>query len=285
MNMPERTVLITGSSTGFGYHLARGLARAGHRPVATMRGVTGQNAKPAGELEAEGIAVVELDVTSDESVSHGVAEAVGKAGPIDVLVNNAGYGIMGPVETATPDDLRTQFETNVVGAHRMVRAVVPGMRERREGLLVHISSGAGRFALPGAGIYCASKWALEALAEALRYELAPVGVDSVIVEPGPYDTDFSSRSLRFTSDRERMSAYEPVVRGIRSRMSAMERRDPAEVVEAVVRLIDLPRGERPTRTVLHPARPAIERFNAEQSSMTRAMLEQFGVPELLANGV
>jgi NAD(P)-dependent dehydrogenase (short-subunit alcohol dehydrogenase family) len=159
------------------------------------------------------------------------------------------------------------------------------MRERGDGLLVHLSSGAGRFVLPGGGTYCASKWALEALAETLRYELAPLGIDSVIVEPGPYATDFSSRSLRFASDRERMSPYEAIMRGNRNRMSRVAQRDPREVVDAIVRLIDTPRGERPTRTVLHPARAAIEAMNAEQAALTRSVLEQCEVPEFLANGV
>ena len=283
--MATRTVLITGASTGFGLYLARGLRRAGNHPIASMRDVGGKNAETAAVLAGEGIDVVEIDVTSDQSVETGVAEALRSAGTIDVLVNNAGYGMLGPVEAATVDDLKTQYETNVFGAHRMVRAVLPHMRERKDGLLVHVSSGAGRFSLPGAGIYCSSKWALEALAECLRYELAPLGIDSTIVEPGPYATDFATRSLRFVSDADRMAAYEAVLRGNKNRMGGMKMRDPEEVVDGIVELMNTPRGSRPTRLVLHPARALIEKFNAEQATMTRAMLEQFGVAELLDNGV
>ena len=281
----KRTILITGASTGFGRLLATGLLRAGHEPIASMRNVSGANAEPARVLQSEGVPVVEIDVANDESVERGVAAALARAGRVDVLINNAGYGLMGPLEAVTIADLRDEFETNVFGAHRMVRAVLPQMRERGDGLLVHVSSGAGRFVVPGGGTYCASKWALEALGETLRYELAPLGIDSVIVEPGPYATDFSARSLRFASDRERMAPYEAIMRGNRNRMSRIEQRDPQEVVEAIIRLIDTPRGERPTRTVLHPARPTIEKFNAQQSAMTRAVLEQCEVPEFLANGV
>ena len=283
--MAARVILITGASTGFGFDLARALKRGGERPIASMRDVGTKNAKPAAALAAEGIDVVEIDVTSDESVTKGVAETLRVAGRIDVLINNAGYGILGPVEAATVEDLKTQYETNVFGAHRMVRAVLPHMRERNDGLLVHLSSGAGRFSLPGAGVYCSSKWALEALAECLRYELAPLGIDSTIVEPGPYATDFSTRSIRFVSDAERMAPYEAVVRGSKNRMGVVKQRDPQEVVDGIVELMNTPRGARPTRLVLHPARALIERFNAEQSTMTRAMLEQFGVSELLDNGV
>ena len=284
--MTTRTVLITGASTGFGYLLAFALQRRNHRPVASMRGVSRHNATAASMLAQEGIPVVEIDVTRDDSVEGGVAEALDRVGHIDVLVNNAGYGLMGPVEAATAEDLRAQFETNVFGAHRMARAVLPGMRQRRDGLLVHVSSGAGRFVLPGGGIYCSSKWALEALAEGLRYELAPLGVDSVIVEPGPYATDFFTRSLRFASDRERLAdAYEAVSRGNRNRMEGMQPGDPVEVVDGVIGLIETPRGRRPTRTVIHPAKPILEKFNTEQSAVTRTMLEQCRVPELLANGV
>ncbi len=283
--MTTRTILITGASTGFGRLLAPALRRAGHQPIATMRNIAGANAEAARALESEGVPVVEIDVANDESVERGVAEAIAKAKRIDVLVNNAGYGLMGPLEAVTIDDLRTQFETNVFGAHRMVRAVLPGMRERKDGLLVHLSSGAGRFVLPGGGTYCASKWALEALGEVLRYELAPLGIDSVIVEPGPYATDFQSRSLRFASDRDRMAPYEAIMRGNRNRMGKIEQRDPQEVVEAMIRLIDMPRGQRPTRTVLHPARPAIESMNAAQASLTRSVIEQCEVPDFLKNGI
>jgi NAD(P)-dependent dehydrogenase (short-subunit alcohol dehydrogenase family) len=280
-----RTILITGASTGFGYKLARGLREAGERPIASMRDPAGKNAPAARELAAAGIDVVAIDVTRDDSVEDGVADTLQRTGRIDVLVNNAGYGLMGPMEAATVEDLKEQFETNVFGAHRMIRAVLPHMRARGDVLLIHLSSGAGRFALPAGGVYCASKWALEAMGECLRYELAPLGIDSTIVEPGPYATDFATRSLRFASDAGRMSPYEPVTRGIRNRMGAMTPGDPCEIVDALRRLIDTPRGQRPTRLVLHPAREAIERLNAEQAAMTRALLEQFGVPELLANGV
>jgi NAD(P)-dependent dehydrogenase (short-subunit alcohol dehydrogenase family) len=192
-----RTILITGASTGFGYKLARGLREAGERPIASMRDPAVKNAPAARELAAAGIDVVAIDVTRDDSVEDGVADTLQRTGRIDVLVNNAGYGLMGPMEAATVEDLKEQFETNLFGAHRMIRAVLPHMRARGDGLLIHLSSGAGRFALPAGGVYCASKWALEAMGECLRYELAPLGIDSTIVEPGPYATDFATRSLRF----------------------------------------------------------------------------------------
>lgn len=283
--MTEQVVLITGASTGFGRGLAETLPEAGHRPIASMREVDGKNAEHAEALKSAGVDVVEIDVTDDASVAGGVAAALDVAERIDVVVNNAGFGVYGPLEAASVEDLKRQFETNVFGVHRVVRAVLPSMREASSGLLVHVSSGAGRFAFPNAGPYCVSKWALEAMGEVLRYELAPLGVDSVVVEPGPFRTDFAS-SVQRVSGKELFETYGHLAEAARNRRDAVTFGEPEEVVRAIIDVIDTPRGERPTRVAVHPPlQDELDRLNGVASEVTRTALEPFGVDDLWANGV
>lgn len=287
--MAERVVLVTGASAGFGRLLVGALpgAALGYRyvPVASMRDVAGRNAPVATELREGGIDVVEIDVTDDASVERGVAETLDRHGRIDVLVNNAGFGLTGPLEAATVDDLRSVFETNVFGTHRMVRAALPSMREREAGLLVHVSSGAGRLAFPSSGAYCSTKWALEAMGETLRYELAPLGIDSVLVEPGRYETDFHTRSLSRVSDIDRAAAYPFVDEGIHRRNEVLKAGDASEVVDVIVGLIDTPRGERPTRTFVQPGgRDVLAELNAMQSQLAEGVLSLFGDDRFGSNG-
>jgi NAD(P)-dependent dehydrogenase (short-subunit alcohol dehydrogenase family) len=186
-------VLVTGSGSGFGKLIALTLARHGHTVFAIMRDPDGRNRRAATELgscaEAESlpIRVLELDVTDDASVQRAVRGAEG-AGPIDVVVNNAGYTVAGLAETVTPQQLLDEVNTNLVGAHRVNRAVLPIMRARHRGFLIHLSSVFRRTVVPFVGVYSASKWALEALAETYRYELKLSGVDVSILQPGPFPT-------------------------------------------------------------------------------------------------
>jgi len=181
------TVLITGCSTGFGKLAALHFARKGATVYATMRDTSkGSDLLEAKETEGLAIELLELDVTDDASVKEAVAEA----GQIDVLVNNAGFGTHGPIEETDDDEAKAVFETNVFGVLRMLRAVLPHMRERKAGTVVNVSSLAGVVAPPFEGIYAASKWALEALTEALHYEVHPFGIRVVLIEPGAFATSF-----------------------------------------------------------------------------------------------
>src|ERR1700751_4457675 len=208
----KQVVLITGSSTGFGRLFAETLARKWHTFFPTMRDPGGRNAKNAAELrtlaqkESLPIDVLELDVTDDASVGRAVDAAVAKAGRIDVAINNAGYYLGGLAEAVTTEQAQRLMDTNFLGPVRVNRAVLPHMRRQRSGLLMHISSGAGRVVLPSAGFYCASKFALEALAEAYSYELASQGIESVIVEPGAYGTDIFGNSV-VVADASRADSY------------------------------------------------------------------------------
>jgi NAD(P)-dependent dehydrogenase (short-subunit alcohol dehydrogenase family) len=277
-------VLVTGASRGFGAGLVLALRDRGYRPFASMRDVGGANREAAEALRGQGVDIVELDVSSDESIDAGAADVLERAGGVDVLVNNAGYGAWAPVEAAASAELRAQLETMVIGPQRLAQALLPGMRERRRGLLVHVSSIAGRLAVPGFGLYCAAKWALEAMAEALRYELAPFGVDSVLVEPGPYATDFHGSSLRMIA-ADRLGPYDFLLRSQEGRWRRASPGDPAEVVDAVLRLIETPTGQRPVRVPVGPGLAGeLTDLNLEQARLTRLLLDSFECPELLANG-
>ncbi len=198
----KQVVLIRGSSTGFGRLFAETLPRKGHTVFATTRDLGGRNAKNAKEIrtlaekDSLPIYVLELDVTDDASVERAVDAAIGRAGRIDVVINNAGYAVSGLAEAVTIEQAQRLMDTNFVGSVRVNRSVLPHMRRQRSGVLMHISSGAGRVIAPSMGFYCASKFALEALAESYSYELAAQGIESVIVQPGPHETPVVSNMVR-----------------------------------------------------------------------------------------
>jgi len=167
----SKTILITGASTGFGHDTAETLTRAGHTVFASMREPQAKNREHAEKLRKQGIKVVELDVSSDASVERAVKEVLARASRIDVLINNAGVASAGITEAFTPDQAKTVFNTNVVGLLRATRAVLPAMRRQGDGLIINIGSILGRVTFPFFGIYGASKFAIEALTDSLRYEV------------------------------------------------------------------------------------------------------------------
>jgi NAD(P)-dependent dehydrogenase (short-subunit alcohol dehydrogenase family) len=186
--MTDETVLITGCSSGIGRATAQYLVEDGWTVYATSRD----------ESDLEGLADAgcrtdELDVTSGPDIDRVVDRIVDEEGAIDVLINNAGYGQYGPVEGIQTDRLHAQFDVNVYGPHRLMRAVLPYMRDEESGTIVNVSSVAGRISTPAGGAYSASKFALEALSDALRAEVEGFGVDVVLIEPGPVETEFNDR--------------------------------------------------------------------------------------------
>ncbi|MEJ2541579.1 MAG: SDR family oxidoreductase [Gemmatimonadota bacterium] len=246
------TILITGCSSGLGHHAARHLASVGHHVFASMRDVAGRNRDAAEALgawaESQGapLEVVELDVTSDASVTR----AFEGLPALDVVVNNAGLGFMGPAESLTPDHLTAQLDVNLVGAFRVTRAALPSMRERGSGLVVQVSSLSGRAALAGDALYSASKFGLEGLSEGLRYELGPLGIDVVLMEPGPFATDFGA-NVQSAVDPEVASAYGHVL-GFAEGFAKMHgeiAQEPAVFSQALERVIDTPAGDRPLRVI------------------------------------
>jgi NAD(P)-dependent dehydrogenase (short-subunit alcohol dehydrogenase family) len=253
-----KNILITGCSMGFGYNAAKHLAQKGHHVFASMRNINGKNANASSELKDFAnsnnlkLTVVEIDVTSDESVNT----AASQLPIIDVLINNAGLGYGGPMEAFSSSDALAQLDLNIVGTLRAAKAVLPGMRSQKSGLIIQVSSIAGRGAFPGFGIYHASKWGLEGMSEAMRYELAPLGIDVVLVEPGPFDTNFFSNVVP-ASNEEVASAYGHVnefFEGFGKQVQELNAdpnapTDPMIVVNIFNDLIDMPNGKRPLRTI------------------------------------
>ncbi len=282
MSQP-RIAVITGASSGFGTRTVEALLADGWRVFGTMRNTTTKNAAAAGALRAAGADVVELDVLSDASVDAAAATILA-AGTPDLLVNNAGNSFFGMTEAFTPAAVERQFATNVVGPLRVNRAFLPAMRARKSGLVIFVSSIVGRLIIPFGGVYGASKFALEALAEASSYELAPFGVDVAIVQPGAYPTDIAANGAR-PDDEARTASYGDLPATIGGAIQAAlggaaQGRDPADVAHAIVRLANLPAGERPLRTTV-PADPATDAINAAVAPIQAGVMEAFGFGNLL----
>ena len=284
-----KKVLITGASSGFGERMARALVDRGHTVVASMRD-TGDRNKPAADaFRAAGAHVVEIDVTDDEAVVAGVAEAIELAGGLDVLVNNAGVGVLGLQECYTAEDMQRLFDVNVFGVQRMNRAVLPLFRRQRSGLLLHVSSLLGRITIPFYGPYNASKWALEALAENYRTELSAFGVESCLVEPGGFATTFMD-SLMKPSDTSRDAEYGEMagapalaLEGFEAALAGNPAQDPQLVADAVLSLVEAPAGERPFRTVVDKMGMGdpIEGYNEHLAKVTNGIYTAFGMADML----
>jgi len=240
--MASKTVLITGCSTGIGRATAERLARRGHTVYATAR-----RRESIADLEAEGCRLVEIDVTDEESMRRGV-DAV--EGPLDVLVNNAGYSQNGALETLDMDDVRRQFETNVFGLLRMCQLVLPRMREQRSGCIVNVGSMGGRLTFPGGGIYHATKYALEAISDALRFEVKGFGVDVVLIEPGLIKTNFAETAVAtIEPDDGPYGTFNAAVgaktaEAYKSRIYGMWGGGPETVAKAIERAIARPKPRR-----------------------------------------
>src|ERR687891_2553231 len=210
----HKVAIVTGSSTGgIGYETSLILARNGFLTYATMRNLNkSENIKLLATKENLPIQIKQLDVTDDLSVTNAIQSISSEAGRIDVLVNNAGYGLNGAFEDLAMDEIKAQYETNVFGLIRTTQAVLPIMRRQESGTIVNISSGAGRFGFPGASAYISTKFAVEGLSESMSYELEPFGIKVVIVEPGVIRTNFKKNSVisKKSLDNSSISPYSSI---------------------------------------------------------------------------
>lgn len=275
------TVLVTGSSSGFGELIVKTLAHDGHRVFATMRGAADRNRSAADQLsqwaaaERVQLEVVELDVTSDQSVASAVEYALGAAGTIDVVVNNAGASAAGPLEAFSLEQMAALLNLNALGPMRVSKAVLPSMRATGSGLIIWVTSTLGRV-LPGrGGLYPATKWAAEGFAESLRHQVAPFGIDVAILEPGSFPTPATFKSM-VADDQAVSAAYAAVAPAPRRAPADPGYRppDPQEVADAVKQLVELPNGRRPLRTVVGPVfTDGVAEYNQTYEEM-RAHLEE-----------
>ena len=234
----ERAILITGSSSGIGRAVAERFAGRGWRVFASMRRPeAGADLRELAAARGWQLETPVLDVTRDESVAGAVGDVLRKTGGrLDVLVNNAGYYAFGPLEETSPDELRAQLETNVIGVHRVTRAVLPAMRARGAGTVVVLGSVSGRVAVPIVGPYHASKWALEGMIEAWRLELIPFGVRVALVEPGPYQTELHANERLAAAAGGPGSPYAALFESYRRQAARIRRaRDLGPLVDVIER--------------------------------------------------
>ncbi|MBT2134204.1 oxidoreductase [Croceibacterium sp. LX-88] len=237
MTSIPKTFLITGVSSGLGRAFALGALEAGHRVIGTVR--RKGDAESFAALAPGRAHLVTLDVTDFEAIPAAVAEAERLAGPVEVLVNNAGYGHEGALEESSMDDLQRQFAANVFGPVAMIKAVLPGMRERRRGHIVNVTSMGGFITLPGITFYCGSKFALEGISEALGKEVAGFGIRVTALAPGQFRTDWAGRSMDRTP--RSIADYDAVmdpIRAGRQAKSGNQPGDPAKAARALLALVD-----------------------------------------------
>jgi NAD(P)-dependent dehydrogenase (short-subunit alcohol dehydrogenase family) len=253
-----KNIIITGSSSGFGLKAAKDFADKGNQVFATMRKPDGKNAEKKAELEGHSvhIKVVDMDVTDEASIQNAIDNIIAEVGNIDILINNAGIMYLGITEAFSVEQARFQMETNYFGAIRTMQAVLPSMRMAGSGLIINTSSLVGRMSPPFFGTYTATKHALEGYSQALRYEVSPFGVDVVMVEPGPFGTGLLA-SGQAPAHSEVLDSYGELAgvpkamgENFAQMLQSEDAPDPQWVVDAYLKLAEIPFGKRPTRTVV-----------------------------------
>jgi NAD(P)-dependent dehydrogenase (short-subunit alcohol dehydrogenase family) len=233
----KRVWMITGASRGIGAHIAEAALAQDDAVVATARDAASVHKRFGADHPA--LLAVSLDVTNESQAAVAVAQALARFGRIDVLVNNAGFGLLGAVEEATADEVRRLYETNVFGLLNTTRAVLPSMRERRAGHVINISSVGGMQSGPGFGVYCSTKFAVEGLSEALHAELAPLGIRVTVVEPGYFRTEFLD-GASLTVSPQVLGDYAGaagVVREAAQRINLNQPGDPVRLAQALMTLV------------------------------------------------
>ncbi len=275
-----KSVLITGSSSGFGKLASLHLAREGARVIASMRNLDGGKHPEAQELadiasdEKLDLHVVDIDVLDPALIASGVAAAEEIAeGKLDVLVSNAGIALAGPIEMHDEEAAMLQLQTNLFGPQRMARAVLPAMRAQKQGYIIQISSQLGRMILPTVGMYSVSKFGVEAMFEAMAYELAPHGVDVTIIQPGGYPTKIWENGQRYTNtlisrtSQSMQQEYEPHLAITQGFLNGGGTTDPMDIPRAISALVSTPAGARPLRKPVHPRAERMKEANAVMAKL------------------
>ena len=296
MTSQQETVLVTGSSSGFGRLISETLARKGRNVFASMRGVDGKNAKAAEELRAlaekDGLAidVVEIDISDDASVRAGVDYVKSSADALDVVVNNAGICSMGITEAFSVSQLQEIFNVNLWGLMRVNQAALPQMRRQGHGLIINISSTLGRVVLPFSSGYVATKWAIEAFTEGLHYELKPHGIDVVSVQPGAFGTNLLGANLVQPADAELAGNYGPttgILEGYTTGLQefAKDLPDAQIVADKIAEIVEAPAGSRALRNVVGvgPDVDGAALVNRTYAEAQGPFMQAFGLGELSAD--
>ena len=236
MTSNQRVAVVTGASSGIGHETSLTLARNGFLTYATMRNLNkSENIKSLAEKEKLPLKIVQLDVTDDRSVKNAMQSITAETSRIDVLVNNAGYGVNGAFEDLSMEEIKAQYETNLFGVIRVTQAVLPIMRKQKSGIIANVSSGAGRFGYPGGSAYVSTKFAVEGLSESMAYELKPFGIKVVLVEPGVIRTNFVNSMVAANKSQDPNSPYSQLMQNVATSFEHMfENGSSADVVAKVV---------------------------------------------------
>jgi NAD(P)-dependent dehydrogenase (short-subunit alcohol dehydrogenase family) len=261
--MAQKVWLITGASRGFGAEIAQAALAAGDKVAATARKITALEHLP----KTDDVFAVAMDVTDEQQVKAAVDSVLSHFGRIDVLVNNAGFGLLGAVEEASAQEVENLYRTNVFGLLNVTRAVLPAMRKQRSGRVINMSSVGGYASFPGWGLYCSTKFAVEAIGEALSAELAPLGIYATIVEPGYFRTDFLDSSS-LGAAQKRISDYDETAgqtRDISSQRNHQQPGDPKKLAQVLVQLANAP--DPPVRLPL--GSDSVERITAKNEAVEK----------------
>jgi NAD(P)-dependent dehydrogenase (short-subunit alcohol dehydrogenase family) len=292
----NQIIVVTGASSGFGAMTVRALADAGHTVYAGMRDLAGRNAKAAQEAtdyaseHSVHLRAIEMDVSKQSSVDAAVGTIISTEVRLDVIVHNAGHMVLGPLESFTPDQLVSIYDTNVLSTQRLNRAVLPHLRNQRDGLVVWVGSTSTRGGTPPyLGPYFAAKAAEDSLAVTSAAELARFGIDTVIIVPGSFTRGTNHfANAGHPDDADVVAAYEPLYGGLMDQVSkkladlAPPDQDPAEVARAIVRVVGMTKGTRPFRVHIDPADDGAETVNRVGDLVRREFYRRIDLDDLLA---
>jgi NAD(P)-dependent dehydrogenase (short-subunit alcohol dehydrogenase family) len=240
MQSNQKVAVVTGTSSGIGHETSLALARSGFLTYATMRNLNkSENIKSVATKENLPIHINQLDVTDDISIKNAVQAILSEVGRIDVLVNNAGYALNGAFEDLTMDEIKAQFETNLFGVIRTTQAIIPIMRKQVFGIIVNMSSGAGRLGYPGGSVYVSTKFAVEGLSESMAYELEPFGIKVILVEPGVIRTNFANAMVVAKKSQDPNSPYSHIMQKMATSFEHMMENEssPDLVAKAVLKAV------------------------------------------------
>jgi NAD(P)-dependent dehydrogenase (short-subunit alcohol dehydrogenase family) len=261
----QKVAVITGSSSGIGLESALMLARNGYNTYATMRSPEKDTSiKVAVQNEGIPIRVVQLDVTDDNSMKNAIDHIISEAGRIDVLINNAGYGLGGALEDLSMEEIKSQYETNLFGQIRVIHAIIPTMRKQRSGRILNISSGNGIFGFPGISAYVSTKFAIEGLSESIAYELEPFGIKVILIEPGFVLTNFRNSMMIAKKAQDPASPYSAMMQEIMANVSRLAKN--ASSTELVANII-LDAASNPSPRLRYLAGKDVEFWAAGKKNM------------------